>query len=476
MVTLYNIRRYLSFISILFTSSSADHFKVSEEVATLMNDIDSIFYRNMAGLAIGFNDKQRKQILDELGTAGSNYREKVYQRFSDKIVTVNKKELLDFLNCTLQFVDQSILANKRSDGMYNAYNIISIRDDSISIRYLYEMLEGQVAVMSSGKLSADETLEVLKAMRFSPLYRADQESYILYPNKTLPTFLHKNNIPSDSVSHSKLLQLLITKGDTRIIIKDMKGQYHFNGTFRNGAMLGQAMRQLQKDSALSFSEDEFNEVLAIYEKMFDHQSFTGRSGTFYKYEGLGSIYWHMVSKLLLSIGENYKRAFLEGASGNTLKQLAEYYIQVKKGIGAHKSPKDYGSFPFDPYSHTPSMTGVQQPGMTGQVKEDIISRFFELGIIVENGTITIKPMILNRSEFIDHPDSGEYAVPYLSFSYCKVPFVYLLDNGQGIDMLKEGKLLKSEDYTLSASDTLSIMDRDGLIEKIWVHLSAQTLI
>ena len=44
-------------------------------------------------------------------------------------------------------------------------------------------------------------------------------------------------------------------------------------------------------------------VLAIFEEIFDHKSFTGRSGTFFGYEGLGSIYWHMVSKLLLSVQE-----------------------------------------------------------------------------------------------------------------------------------------------------------------------------
>ena len=38
--------------------------------------------------------------------------------------------------------------------------------------------------------------------------------------------------------------------------------------------------------------------------MFDHKSFTGRSGTFFGYEGLGSIYWHMVSKLLVAAQEN----------------------------------------------------------------------------------------------------------------------------------------------------------------------------
>ena len=48
---------------------------------------------------------------------------------------------------------------------------------------------------------------------------------------------------------------------------------------------------------------EEQQVLAIYEKVFNHKAFTGRSGTFYGYEGLGSIYWHMVSKLLLAVEE-----------------------------------------------------------------------------------------------------------------------------------------------------------------------------
>ena len=39
----------------------------------------------------------------------------------------------------------------------------------------------------------------------------------------------------------------------------------------------------------------------------DHTRFTGRSGTFYGYEGLGCIYWHMVSKLLLATQEQEQR-------------------------------------------------------------------------------------------------------------------------------------------------------------------------
>ena len=36
--------------------------------------------------------------------------------------------------------------------------------------------------------------------------------------------------------------------------------------------------------------------------------------------------------------------------------------------------------PTDPYSHTPGFAGVQQPGMTGQVKEEILTRWGELGL------------------------------------------------------------------------------------------------
>ena len=58
----------------------------------------------------------------------------------------------------------------------------------------------------------------------------------------------------------------------------------------------------------------------------------------------------------------------------------DHYFEINAGIGAHKSPELYGAFPTDPYSHTPGGKGAQQPGMTGQVKEDILCRFGELGV------------------------------------------------------------------------------------------------
>jgi hypothetical protein len=96
-------------------------------------------------------------------------------------------------------------------------------------------------------------------------------------------------------------------------------------------------------------------------------------------EGLGSIYWHMVSKLLLAAEEYFFRSVEEGVDADTMGQLKNHYYEIKAGIGLYKSPELYGAFPTDAYSHTPGNAGVKQPGMTGQVKEDVISRMGRVG-------------------------------------------------------------------------------------------------
>ncbi len=48
---------------------------------------------------------------------------------------------------------------------------------------------------------------------------------------------------------------------------------------------------------------ESDAIMALFERVFHHDAFTGRSGTFFAYEGLGSIYWHMISKYLLAAQE-----------------------------------------------------------------------------------------------------------------------------------------------------------------------------
>ena len=472
MVTLYYMRRFVNFTRDLYLNPPLEKYTVSKEMNSFFLDVFNTFTGVEYALEKGFDDQLRKMVTDQLGNAGSDYRNEIYSGISGEKASIDKTELNDFLTLVLKFIDQSIKVNKRADNMFHAYNLVTFTDKSIAIRNLYEMLEGQVAVLTSGILSPEESLDLLDALRISSLYRSDQESYILYPNKKLPLFLAKNLIPKEDVERIQLLKKLVAAGDTSIITSDKKGYFHFNAGFNNVGFLTAALKRLNASGIFEIKDKDQKQTEELYEQIFDHQSFTGRSGTFYKYEGLGSIYWHMVSKLLLSIGENIKKAKAVHTNPEILNRLIHHYREIHKGLGAHKSPAVYGSFPFDPYSHTPMMAGVQQPGMTGQVKEDIISRYFELGVVISKGQLSVQPIILNPEEFIK-PDGlaqNEYSCPSLSFTYCSVPFVYVLDGKSGMEIIYHDKVTEYvTSYTLDALQSRAVFNRDNSIKKIIVH-------
>ncbi|MGB5499286.1 MAG: hypothetical protein WBM77_10190, partial [Maribacter sp.] len=409
MVTLYYLRRFLNFFEGVVENMTNGDTEVSKELSIFFNKVVDTLNSNKHILSGKVSDTDRKIVMDGLGNAGSDYRNTIYENgFTSDKENITKNELLQFFQISKKFVDHTIDANKRTDNLYHAYNIMTIQSDSeVSISYLPEMLEGQVAVLSSGYISGEASLELLDALRSSTLFRPDQYSYILYPNKELPRFNVKNNIPSQKVEASVLLKQLIKEGNSQIIEKDIVGNYHFNGNFNNANSLKVALSKLPEKHR-SLVEKDKDLLLAIFEDNFDHKSFTGRSGTFFGYEGLGSIYWHMVSKLLLSVQETCLLAVEHNESEVTIGKLLDHYYEINEGIGVHKSPELYGAFPTDPYSHTPAGKGAQQPGMTGQVKEDILSRFGELGVFVTDGKIVFNPRLLRFEEFLKEPKVFKY--------------------------------------------------------------------
>src|ERR1035437_1247973 len=104
----------------------------------------------------------------------------------------------------------------------------------------------------------------------------------------------------------------------------------------------------------------------------------------------------MVSKLRLAVHEVLERAVCASEDTAEVENLLSHYYEIREGIGVHKSPELYGAIPTDPYSHTPGFAGAQQPGMTGQVKEDLISRLGEMGITVEDGKICFRSYQVDR--------------------------------------------------------------------------------
>ena len=473
MVTLYFLRRFLSFCQGLF-SAGKPAIEISCEVAEALRRVLETLERHASLLDGPISDQNRKTVLDVLGSAGSDYRAGLYaQGFSGSQTPLEGAELAAFCDLALKYVDHSIRANRREDGLYHAYNLMSVDGGGIVIRRLYEMLEGQVAVLSSGALSARESVTLLDALRSSRLYRADQNSYVLYPDRKLPGFFEKNNIPAAAVQESQPLAAMIERGDRRIVVRDLNGVAHFNAALRNSGLLKKAL------SELGLPEGENAGILALYEKVFDHQSFTGRSGTFYKYEGLGCIYWHMVSKLLLAVQEALDRAGSAGEDPVVIQRLMNHYREIREGIGVHKTPEEYGAIPIDPYSHTPGFAGVQQPGMTGQVKEDLITRLGEMGVAVENGRLCFHRQTVRPDDFLTEARSFRfYDVDgqqcsldldpgTMAFTTCQVPVVAHRSGPRKIEISRaDGSHQTVEALEVDAATSASIFERTGAVRRL----------
>ena len=490
MVTLYYIRRFVKFFKTLMITSSKDEVDLSKELVDFFHRVMTTLDKHEYLLSEKISDKDRKSVLDGLGQAGSDYRLHIYSNaFSGIKKPVALNDINRFIDLSLEYIDHTIAANQRADNLYHAYHLMTVKNENeISIENLSEMLEGQVAVLSSGYLSSKETLTLLDSLKSSALFREDQYSYILYPNKELPVFTEKNNIPKKAIESSTLLQQMAVDGNLQIIEKDATGNYHFNANFRNANDLKATLNKLDQTSYSKQAKTERALILQIFEDIFNHKAFTGRSGTFFGYEGLGSIYWHMVSKLVLAVQECCIKAIEDKENPQLIGNLLKHYYEINEGIGVHKSPALYGAFPTDPYSHTPAGKGVQQPGMTGQVKEDILSRFGELGAFVKKGKLYFNPCLLRKGEFSTEAKTFQYIdikrqqkelyldKESLCFTYCQVPVVYTLADYNQLEVTFKNKTTKGfRDLSLDRTTSQLLFERTGDIAHLNIRIDKNEL-
>ncbi len=490
MVTLYYLHRYTQFLVGILSDIESPSFSISEEIIQWFKTILKILHDHRHLLnKPAMDDAGRRQVMDALGSAFSDYRLKVYKSGFSGVSSLLKKDILQLLEISAEYFDHAIEANRRENGLYHAYNLLDIdsSSDSASITPLYEMLEGQVAALSSGELTRENALSNLKTLFESGMYREDQKSFMLYPLKVLPKFLDKNIISSELLATSPLLIRLMTDCNNEIILKDDDGNYRFNSSFRNANDLKAALEVLTDPELKEITIEESQHVLDVYEKIFNHRAFTGRSGGMYAYEGIGSIYWHMVAKLLLAVQEYCVQPDSKVHTSNHF-DFYEYYYKIRDGLGFNKTPQEYGAFPFDPYSHTPAHSGAKQPGMTGQVKEEILTRFGELGVIPDRGKLSFIPKLLRKKEFLRDTQNWAYydinglelklelKSGCLAFTYCQVPIVYeLVSDNYQISIFFEHKTVKINGNQLPFEISHDIYSRSGNIRLIQVHIPESTL-
>jgi hypothetical protein len=469
MITVAYARRYLAHLDRMAEGGSA--FKVSGPVAALLGGVTAIF----RGLADSgpFDDESRFRILADLARAGERHRLAVYAAAGAPdptgAVEVDPSALHDLAAAVLPVLDATIRAAGRRDGLYDGYNVLEIEGEGerrkAHVRHLYPMLEGQVAVVGSGVLSPAECLQVVGALRSSALYRADQKSYLLYPDLELPSLLERNTLPAAPPLE-----------DRRLFVQDREGGWHFQADLRNVADVTARLDDCGAEDATKAR------VLDLWEATFHHSQFTGRSRTFFMFEGLGSIYWHMIAKLLLAVQEAFEAAEAEGDTA-TAEGLAAAYDEIRDGLGFRKSAEEYGAFPTDPYSHTPLHRKAQQPGMTGLVKEEILARWGELGVRAEAGEAQFAPRLLHRAEFAAGPFDFEYVdldgeervwslpADSLGFTWCGTPVCYRLGGAASIEVaMADGRTLELAGDRLPEEPSRALFGRDGSIVSVTVSI------
>ena len=413
-------------------------FAVAGDVAEFARAVSATLDEPEASNA-GTDAAARFAFMKAMGKTADRYRAGIYadMRFAQQPVELGAAEIAALFRAAIAAADRTLDLQKRGDGLFHAYNLLAF-EDSVSrlgaepaetraeVRHLQPMLEGQVAVLSSGYLRKEAAADLLATLPGSSLFRADKNSYMLYPAKKLPDFLAKNVFPEANARNIPLLAKLLDSGDATIVTGSGGGNAHFGMTMENAEAVSAALDAYEKKSEWTELVRASREaILDLYESTFNHSSFTGRSGTMYAYEGIGSIYWHMVSKLLLAAGELYI-SVRDSADKNSAEEerVKRAYLSIRDGLGYRRGADDYGAFPWDPYSHTPAGAFARQPGMTGQVKEEILTRLIEYGIEVRRGEIV----------FADAPLMSEEVLPASAGSRSWKPF----ENGAAVE-IREGE-------------------------------------
>jgi hypothetical protein len=488
-VTLCHLRRYLAFLGARIAAADDRELPISTEVLTWFDRVAAILETERDAAASGVSDpRRRRRIMDTLGGAFSEYREAVYARGFTGRRMLRSHRVAAWCRLALEWVDGSIAANRRADGLYHTYNQLKISDEdgSVAVTHLPEMLEGQVAVLGSGAIEPAEGLAIIERLMASALYLPEQRSFLLYPERELPGFLERNAIPNEGVTAIPLLRSLLASGEPSLVARDASGVVRFHGDIRGARDVAGILDRLaaQANWSAAVARDR-HAVLELFERVFEHQSYLGRSAAMYAYEGIGCIYWHMIAKLLLAVQETLIRADREGAPARVRRDLARMYFEVQSGIGYRKTVAEYGAFPTDPYSHTPASGGAKQPGMTGQVKEEILTRLGELGVSVEAGAVHFQPRLLRDEEFLPAPAEFQWfsadglrrtmTLPAgsLAFTFCQVPVVYERSEADPWIrvMLNDGSAHDRIGTRLDPDLAAEIFDRRGRIDHIRVGIT-----
>ena len=121
--------------------------------------------------------------------------------------------------------------------------------------------------------------------------------------------------------------------------------------------------------------------------------------------------------------------------------------------------------------------------MTGQVKEEVLTRLLELGVEVADACVSFKPTALRKSEFLESSETLRYfdvaggsqevalEAGELGFTYCQVPVVMKMAESASITLhRRDGGTESMPGSVLSAEQSEALFKKDGRYVRIEVQV------
>ncbi len=466
-VTTGYLLRYVRFLTRMISGSNDGGFSFSKALATAVSELTAAMgdprWRESELPA-----SDRFELAKANGLIAERYRKEARVGNGRESADLTRDEVLNFLSAVSIALKGVLQANRREDGLWHSYNVLELGDDrdEMVVRHLQLMLEGQVAILSSGLLSDEEAVSLLEKLAVSELRSKRHPTYLLYPDRELPTFEELNRVPGDDLYEIPSLVEMVKGGDQSLVYQDDLGDWRFDESLVNGYALAARL-----DEVTGLSDQDRKSIENLYEAVFTHHSFTGRSGSMFGYEGLGCVYWHMVSKLMLASQEVSLNVLKSDGDEELKHRAVAAYYSVQRGLGFRQSPKMYGAFPAEPYSHSQGERGAQQPGLTGQVKEGILCRMGELGIDFQDGQLSFRPRILRSAEFTE----GE-----ISFTYARTPVTFRIqegaDDASALVKMSDDRELEFSGAILDHDTTSLVIEEEDCVQGITVTIPGSWLI
>ena len=297
----------------------------------------------------------------------------------------------------------------------------------------------------------------------------------------------KNHVPAAEVAGNALLSALLEQGDTHLVARDVRGEVRFAG-------------QLQTVEDVRRTVAAPRRALRAAGRQ-RRRSGAGRVRAGLRLQGLHRALGHHVRLRgpglhLLAHGLQAAARGAGGAPAGRASEppevraaLARAYYRVRSGLGFNKSAEAFGAFPTDPYSHTPRHAGAQQPGMTGSVKEEILTRLGELGVEVDGRAAPLPPHPARRRGVLEvarrlrvggwrgEMQQRALKAGELGFTLCQVPVVYRLGPKRGHTVFwSSGTADEHPGRSLDARASRAILGRTGEVAALWVTVAPDELL